>query len=244
MKKYFLLTATLFTVFTLKAQDNYYYQKLGLGFDLNSVRGYTNLNTQYDHAAFDVSFIYNYSQYLPIAAEFQAGRLSGGGPSPDQDPYGRSYTNNYKALIFHADIMAGAIIEYTDSGFLNFLRNFYIGSGFGFVFNNNKVQRTNIIAANGPLNYVFPGKNTSVNLDVPLRFGYEFKIFNAFDEPKMAVIIGYVHSFVYGEGLDGYDDPSPHFKNNAPDQYHQIVIGYRYFFGGSAFYHSYRPTFY
>lgn len=243
MKKYFLLTAALFTAFILKAQDNYYYQKLGLGFDLSSVEGYTKLKTQYGHAAADVSFLYNYSPYLHVAAEFQAGRLSGGGPTTDIDPYGRSYTNNYKALIFHADVMAGTIINYTDSGFLNFLKNFYIGSGFGFVFNNNKVQRTNIIAANGPLTYVFPGKNTSVNLDVPLRVGYEFKVFNTLDELKMAVVIGYIHSFVYGEGLDGYDDPSPHFKNNAPNQYRQIVIGYRYFLGSNAFNHTYRTKF-
>jgi len=244
LKKYFLLTAALCIAFTLNAQDNYYYQKLGLGFDLSSVRGYTNINTQYDHAAFDISLLYNYSPYIPIAVEFQAGRLSGGGPELYQDPYGRSYTNNYKALIFHADIAAGEALGYTDSDFLNFIRNFYVGTGFGFLYDDNKVQRTNIIPANGPLTYVFPGKNTSVNLDVPLRFGYEFKLFDAFGEPKMAIVIGYIHSFVYGEGLDGYNDPSPHFKNNSTDQYRQIMIGYRYFFGSSAFYHSYRTKFY
>ena len=123
------------------------------------------------------------------------------------------------------------MIDYSESGILNIVKNFYFGSGVGVVFNNNTVQRTNLYPINGSLDYVFPGSDNSVNLTVPLRFGYEFKFYNDFQEPYMAIDLGYVHNLVFGEGLDGYDDPSTKFKNNATNQYRQIVIGIKFNFG-------------
>ena len=83
----------------------------------------------------------------------------------------------------------------------------------------------------GPSTYVFPGSNSSVNFTIPLRFGYEFKLFNEYEEPYMTINIGYIHNLVFGEGLDGYDDPSNAFKNNATNQYSQIVVGVKFNFG-------------
>jgi len=99
------------------------------------------------------------------------------------------------------------------------------------VFNGNTVQRTNVVPENGSLSYVFPGNNSSINFIVPLRFGYEFKFYNDYEEPFMALDIGYIHNMVFGEGLDGYDDPSNKFKNNATNQYTQIVVGVKFNFG-------------
>ena len=113
-----------------------------------------------------------------------------------------------------------------------------MGSGIGLVRNNNTVQRTNVILANGPPTYVFPGSDQSTNYAVPLRFGYEFKIFDSYDEPGWAIDIGYVHNLVFGEGLDGYDDPTSKFKNNATNQYRQFTIGFKYFFGTTVSYNK------
>jgi len=47
-----------------------------------------------------------------------------------------------------------------------------------------------------------------------------------------------VHNIVFGEGLDGYDDPTSKFKNNATNQYRQFMIGFKYFFGTTVSYNK------
>ncbi|MGZ3776712.1 MAG: hypothetical protein ACXVI9_03735 [Mucilaginibacter sp.] len=237
MKKLILLFVFVFSVVLAKAQMGYNYKEFGIGLDINYARGYTNLNRQDEHIGANINFIYNYSPYIPVAAELQFGTLSGGGLIPSKDRYGRQYTNNYEAFLVHADFQLGEVIDYSQSDILNILKNFYFGSGVGFVFNNNTVQRTNIYYGEnglpyfGPSTYVFPGSDNSINMIVPLRFGYEFKLYNYYNEPYIAIDLGYVHNLVFGEGLDGYDDPSSKFKNNATNQYRQIQIGVKFYFG-------------
>jgi hypothetical protein len=148
------------------------------------------------------------------------------------------YTNHFEGLILHGDFQLGEVVDYTESYFMSAIKGFYIGSGGGIIFNSNTVQRTNVILSNGPSTYVFPGSNSSINLTIPLRIGYEFKLFNEYEEPWMAINIGYVHNLVFGEGLDGYDDPSSKFKNNATNQYRQIVVGVRFNFGNVTSYNK------
>lgn len=222
----------------LKAQSGYNYQQFAVGVDASYIRGYTNIPRQDNHLAASLNLIYNFNPYLPITAEIQKGTLSGGGLTVDKDKFGRKYTNNYFAFVLRADFQLGAGIDYEGSTFLGIIKNFYVGSGVGLVMNNNTVQRTNVIAANGPLTYVFPGSDKSTNFIVPLRAGYEFKIFDSYNEPLWAIDIGYVHNFVFGEGLDGYDDPTGKFKNNATNQYRQIFIGFKYNFGPAVSYNK------
>jgi len=209
----------------------YNYKEFGIGLDVFSEIGFTNVQKQYRHIGQSLNFVYNYSPYIPVTAELQFGHLSGGGLTPALDKYGRQYVNNYEGLVIHADFQLGEVIDYSQNDLLNILKNFYFGSGGGIIFNSNTVQRTNIYPWNGTTNYVFPGSNSSINLTVPLRFGYEFKLYNDFEEPYMTIDIGYTHNLVFGEGLDGYDDPSNKFKNNATNQYAQIVVGLKFNFG-------------
>ncbi len=238
MKKLILLFVFVFSVVLAKAQMGYNYKEFGIGLDVSYERGYTNIARQDNHIATSINFIYNYSPYIPVAAELQFGTLSGGGLTPAKDKYGRQFTNHYEAFILHADFQLGEVIDYSQNDLLNVIKNFYFGTGVGFVFNNNTVQRTNVYPQNGPLTYVFPGSDNSINMTVPLRFGYEFKLFNEYSEPYMAIDIGYVHSLVFGEGLDGYDDPSNVFKNNASNQYRQIVVGVKFNFGNITSYNK------
>jgi hypothetical protein len=226
-----------FSAIMVKAQLGYNYKEFGIGLDVCYERGYTNIRKQDYHIGQSLNFVYNYSPYLPIAAELQFGTLSGGGLIPKLDKFGRQYTNHFQGLILHADLQLGEFIDYSESYMNNILKGFYFGSGGGIIFNSNTVQRTNVyygengLPNNGPSTYVFPGSNSSINLTIPLRVGYEFKLFNYWEEPYMTINIGYVHNLVFGEGLDGYDDPSSKFKNNATNQYSQIVVGVRFNFG-------------
>jgi len=224
LKKYFLLISFLFAAALVKAQVDVNYTQYAIGAGVSYIRGYTNLNLQDNHFAENVNFTYYLTGYIPITAEIQKGTLSGG--SVVLDPYNRQYTNNYLAALVHGDFQAGQIID-QDDFFSNILKNFYLGIGVGVVSDNDKVQRT---AITDPT-YVFPGKDQSLNLMVPLRGGYEFKIMNDFGEPFIRISISYEHNIVFGQGLDGYADPPGHFKNNNYDQYRQISFGIKFDFG-------------
>ncbi|ASU32431.1 porin family protein [Mucilaginibacter xinganensis] len=236
MKKYILFFVIVIAAIGVKAQAGYNYYEFGVGGGASYERGYTNIPRQDNNIGFNLNLTYNYNPYLPIELEIQKGQLSGGGLTVALDRYGRKFTNNFLALYLHADIQLGSFIDYEHDWFLNAVKGFYVGSGVGFVRNNNTVQRTNVILANGPTTYIFPGSDQSTNISVPLRVGYEFKIFDSYQQPAWAIDIGYVHNIVFGEGLDGYDDPSSKFKNNATNQYRQFTIGFKYFFGNTVSY--------
>jgi hypothetical protein len=228
VKKYILFLIVVFAAGTVKAQSGYTFQNFGVGVDASYIKGYTNVQAQYSHPAFDLNFIYQATPYLPIAVEFQTGQLSGGSNTdPSIDKYLRQYTNNYKAFLIRADYQLGNDLDYTYDGFLQIIKNAFIGTGLGFIMNSNTVQRTDV---HNP-SYVFPGTDNAISPVIPIRVGYEFKIYNYYNVPNMAIDIGYIHSFAFGEGLDGYNDPSNKFKNNAPDEYRQFFIGFKFYFG-------------
>jgi hypothetical protein len=242
LKKYFLLFVLVSVTMMAKAQSGFNYYEWGAGFGASYGRGFDDLVRQVWHPGGSLNLTYNYSPFVPMSVELQFGTLEGGGRTPDKDEFGRYSKNNYKALVFHADLQMGEIIDYDGNFFLDRIKNFYIGAGIGAISNNvggnngNNIQRTNLYLKNGPLDYVFPGKNKSVNLMVPLRFGYEFKIYDDYDQVGYTITLGYQHAYTFGEGLDGYDDNTQKFKNNAPDQFSMFTIGFKYNFGNTVSY--------
>ena len=222
-----------------KAQSGFNYYEWGAGFGASYGRGFDDLVKQVWHPGGSLNLTYNYSPYVPMSLELQFGTLEGGGRTRDKDEFGRYSKNSYKALVLHADLQMGEIIDYDDSFFLNRIKNFYIGTGIGAISNSmsgKNIQRTNLYPENGPYDYVFPGKNKSVNLMVPLRLGYEFKIYDDYDQVGYTITLGYQHAYTFGEGLDGYNDNSQKFKNNAPDQFAMFTIGFKYNFGNTVSY--------
>ena len=197
----------------------------GVGANVSAVYPYVDLAIGKNSVAFNLTGYYNLSPYIPIGLEFQAGTLSGG--SRTLDPHKREFTNSYKALILHADLYVGQLIEYDYSTFNRIIKDFYVGAGIGLINNN----MTDIARVQDGTGYVFPGVDKSTNLMVPIRIGYEFRINNTFGEQFMGVNIGYITNVTWGEGLDGYADPPSQFKNNSPDMYRQIVIGVKFNFG-------------
>lgn len=230
LKKITFLLFLVLCTHVLKAQSGYNYAPYGIAVEVSSVREYTDFKHYSNALAYSISSVYNYSPYLPIGSELQFGTLSGGSnTNKAYDAYGRQSTNSYKALLLHADIQAGEILNYGDSFFLNVIKNFYVGTGFGFIYNDMTfIQRKDPY---NPAYGNFPGKDKGVNFILPLRVGYEIKIFNNYDEPAYSINIGYRHNIDFGEGLDGYNDNPAIFKNNAKDQYRQISIGFKVNFG-------------
>jgi hypothetical protein len=241
LKKFILFFVFALASVMAKAQGGYNYYEFGVGGGVGYGRAYADTKTQNYHPIYNLNVVYNYGPFLPIGLEFQFGSLSGGGRTVDKDQFGRIYKNNYKALILHADLQMGDIIDYSDNSFLNAVKNFYLGTGFGAVDNHmTDIQRTNLYPQNGDIGSTngFQGKDNGINLVIPLRIGYEFKIFDSYDQPAYGIILGYEHNYTFGEGLDGYNDPPQIFKNNAPDQYAHFTLGFRYNFGNTASYNK------
>ncbi|TSD64872.1 hypothetical protein FFF34_013315 [Inquilinus sp. KBS0705] len=232
MRKYFLLILIIISSVKLKAQDSYNYAAYGIGFGASYARPFADLKRNYDDRIYNVNLNYYYSPYLPITLEIQAGHLRGGGNTIAEDIATRRFNNNFKAVLLHANIQLGELIDYEGDFFMNVVKNFYLGSGFGFMINKVDANRYSVIDPT----YRFPGKDNSFNMVIPIRFGYEFKIYNSYDEPNIRLDIGYQHNMTFGEGLDGYNDGAVSFKNNALDQYRQITIGIKFNFGGESSY--------
>jgi len=168
---------------------------------------------------------------MPFAFEAQSGKLSGGNDLTD--PSHRYFVNNYLGFNIHGDLQLGEIMDYQDNFFMERLKGLYMGLGVGMIFNNiTSIRR---YALDDPT-YFYPGKDHSISPLVPIRFGYEFKVFNSNDEPFMAIDLGYTHYLTFAEGLDGYNDPSSKFKNNSQDMFRSITIGVKINFGNSVSY--------
>ncbi|QEM13826.1 hypothetical protein [Mucilaginibacter rubeus] len=241
MKKYFLLFVLVCATVMAKAQSGYNYYEWGFGGGVNYARGFDDLKKQVWHPGGTLNLTYNYSPYVPIALDFHFGTLEGGGLTPAQDEFGRKSKNNFLALALRADMQMGEIIDYENSGFLNVVKNFYVGAGIGAIKNKMAfVQRSNPpgYENHGPVGDPegFQGKDKSINLMIPLRLGYEFKIYDDYDQVGYTITLGVQHSYTFGEGLDGYNDNPQKYKNNAPDQFVQYSIGFKYNFGNTVSY--------
>lgn len=234
MRKYILIAVIVFLAFSAKAQGGYNYNQFGFGISASAVRPFADLRKNYTDYSLAANLTYYYNPYVPIVVEFQTGKLRGGGDAVSDDKDTRKFNNNFKAFLLYINYGLGDAIDYDRSAFLSFVKNFYGGIGVGFIFNNVKVNRNSLLQSD----YVFPGKDKSVNFTVPLRIGYEIKIYDDLRYPKFGIDFGYQHNITFGEGLDGYADPTSKFKNNSPDQYRQFTIGLKYNFGSESSYYK------
>jgi hypothetical protein len=234
LNRFSLLFILALISFISNGQGSYNYSRFGVGLYASYNRPYADLKKANDGKTIALAGYYNLSPYIPLGLEVQAGGLSGGDINTDRDK--RQYDNHYKAVLLRGDFGLGEILNYDQSSFMRVIKDFYVGTGVGVISNKMAfVQRTNLTdTSQEPKgSYTFPGQSSSLNLIVPLRVGYEFKIYDNYDEPFMGINIGYIHNITWGEGLDGYADPRTGFKNNSPDQYRQIVVGVKFNFGST-----------
>ncbi|HWZ15488.1 MAG TPA: hypothetical protein VNW95_09645 [Mucilaginibacter sp.] len=231
MKKIILFFITIISVLICKAQDEER-PRFAIGTEAAYGRGFTNLNTQYDRPAFNLSLIYNHKPHFSWVAELQSGELSGGGLKPSEDISGRVYNNFYLAFNLHADFRLEGMINTDGQLFnkdghtlLNFIKNFYFGAGAGFIANNVSVQRYSIYVPT----YRFGGSDHSINPTIAVRIGHELKIYDAVNDVRYAIDIGYTHNIVFNSGLDGYNDPHSIFQHSTIGQYRQFIIGVKHY---------------
>ena len=162
---------------------------------------------------------YGDAAYYPVSGfdiniEAQTGLLSG---IPLNKKNSKSFNNKYTAGLINIEFQARAGISPDINGFLDFVRNIYVGTGYGII--NGNI--TNIsITRPYPVAYV---KNT-LHM-VPLKLGYELNLVkNSFDEPVLKLDGCLNFNYVKGQGLDGYYD-----KLAAPYSFYSYSsLGVRY----------------
>lgn len=227
MKRFILTIGTCLICFMVKAQTGYNYAQYdaGLGIALN--QAYTDAETITKTPALLLNVTYNHTPFLNYIAELQLGRLAGG--DSVNTISGRQFKNNYTAATFRAQIQAGEFIDYADNKVYNALKNIYLSSGLGVIYNNMvEINRISRIP-----NFVSTGRNTSTEFFIPIKAGYEFKVFNSYNEPTIKIDLGYQYNYVLGDQLDGIK------AGSRKDVYTQLVLGVKFAIGG---YTSYRKS--
>ncbi|WP_214072177.1 hypothetical protein [Mucilaginibacter sp. dw_454] len=210
---------------TVKAQMGYDYAQydLGLGLDMN--KAYTDAQTIKSTRSGHLTFNYNATPFVNYIIEFQTGTLQGGDSLHTTS--GRQFTNSYNAVMFKGQLQMGELIDYSQSNMANAFKNLYVSSGIGFVVNHiTDINRASIKT---------PGFYTSGSLNsnqilIPARIGYEFKVFNKYDQPGFKIDLGYQYNFIMGDGLDGFT------AGTQKDSYSQLSIGLKFSVGGIASY--------
>jgi hypothetical protein len=205
-----------------KAQSSFYQPfSIGTGFAVTQAAVVEKTLTTAN--AVESTFGYYFTPFTSATLEMQIGQLTGG--DAVKDASGKQFINTYVAAITHADVQLGEFIDYEHSSFLNGLKNIHLGTGIGVLLNNiTAIATANPTDSANPYTY----KPNSINLLIPARIGYEFKIYNRFDEPGFRVDLNYSLNTAFGDRLDGY---SSVFSKSKIAFYNYVSVGLKFCFG-------------
>ena len=220
IRKLLLTFGICLTVLLAKAQLGYNYAQYDLGVSAALNYAYTDAETVKGTPAVHLHFTYNQTPFLNHIAEVQVGRLAGGNSLLTLS--GRQFKNNYTAVSFRTQIQLGEFLNYERSVVFNALKNVYTSGGIGVIYNNmSEINRQSLYIPD----YTSSGRDKSTEFFVPLKAGYEFKIFNSYDEPSVKIDLGYQYNLMLGDQLDGIK------SGTRKDVYSQFVVGVKFAIG-------------
>jgi len=208
------------TALVSKAQIGYNYAQWDIGVAGGYDKVYGDAQTIVGTASAHFSLNYNSSPFVNYVFEVQTGQLKGG--NAIKDTTGRQFANTFTAFMFRAQVQAGELIDYSQSSFANGIKNLYISTGVGYIVNHLTTNRYSYKIPD----FYTPGTDNSNEILIPVRIGYEFKIFNEYNEPSFKIDLGYQYNFVLGDELDGFK------AGKANDAYSQYTIGVKFAIGG------------
>ena len=220
LKKLVLICLICLGTFTAKAQLGYEYSEYDLGFagGINTVVG--DAETKTNSKSAHINFNYNPSPFINYVLEAQTGDLKGGDALTTES--GRQFTNNYVAVFLRGQVQAGEFMDYSRSRLKNALKNFYLSTGVGFIVNKmTYINRESVLTPG----YTTDGLNNSNGIIIPARIGYEFKIFNSYNQPLVKIDLGYQMNFALDDNLDGFT------AGNLNDKFSQITLGVKFSIG-------------
>lgn len=206
------------------AQSNFYKMTIGAGAGIT--QSFADVaKHDYGLAAYG-AFDYYFTPFLSLGLEGQMGEINGG--DVYTDPNSRQFINQYKTFTLNGKVYMGSLIDYQRSGFSNAIKGLYAGAGVGVVMNKMRFIVREKPDGSG---YIFPGKDSSKDLLVPLNLGIAFNFMDRYGYYKYSLNFNYQANITLGEGLDGYDDSPLRFKSGSPDVYTYFSVGLKYHFG-------------
>jgi len=195
LTKLYLFVFLLFVFSGASAQTRY--QQFTTGGGAAVATAYAGAGVPQTNAAFYAGIGYYPYPVFNIELEGQSGTLSGVSMPGAKNL--KNFNNNYKAVILDANLYLGVFFDAQKNGFLNVIKNFYGGIGYGVIAGSiNNVE----IPITGNINHV----NNTLKM-IPFKGGYEYDILrNKYNEPLLKIDVSATLNYVMGHGLDGYYD--------------------------------------
>jgi len=210
------------TSFIAKAQLGYNFAQYEVGTAVGLNKVYGDAETVTTTQSIHFNFTYNPTPFTNFVFEAQLGKLRGG--DSVQTKSGRYFNNDFAAFILRGQLQLGEIMDYSHSPFKNALKNLYVSAGLGFVRNNiTQISRTSEKVPG----YFTNGEDKSHEPFLPLRIGYEFKLFNRYSQPSAKIDLAYGYNYIFGDGLDGFT------AGSKKDVYSQITLGVKFAIGSA-----------
>jgi hypothetical protein len=208
------------SAFIAKAQLGYNYAQYDIGTSVAFNTVFGDVLPQKATPSINFNFTFNQTPFVNYVLEVQLGKLTGG--DSVNTSTGRYFNNDFYAFVFRGQLQFGEFIDYSSSQFYNALKNFYVSAGVGYV-RNHITQISRYALQTG---IYTGGEDKSQEPFIPARIGYEFKLYNKFQQPSVRIDIGYEANFIFGDNLDGY---STGMHN---DIYTQFTLGVKFALGG------------
>jgi hypothetical protein len=119
---------------------------------------------------------------------------------------------------------------FTQAPVLKPFRNVYFAAGAGIIQNQLTDIRRSLITQEGRI-YIFPGTSRSIGAALPFTAGFHIHFHDFWGYRRITAGISYRLTVATGEGLDGYNDPPPVFRNRHSDMFGVLCAGIAYHFG-------------
>jgi len=204
----------LFFIFS-EASAQLQYQQIALGGGAGAAMAYAGAAKPQTNAAFYADICYYPVPVFNIGIEGQEGTLSGISLLNSRNH--KNFSNSYKAVAVDANLYLGVFFKDQDDGFINVIKNFYGGIGFGVI--ANSVNNVNLLNAT-----LMDHVNNTLKM-IPFKGGYEYNILtNRAGEPVLKADVSLTLNYVVGKGLDGYYDNYA----NTTSFYTFYAIGLKY----------------
>ncbi len=215
MNKILIVLFFLGTPYLLKAQTRY--QQITLGGGLGAATAYAGESVPETEAAFYADVAYYPVPEVFFDAQAQFGSL--GGKATTGSLNQKAFANRYQSAMITGQLFLGVFYPAGDNSFLNFIRNFYGGTGYGVMANN--VRYTDLSDPK------VIDQTTNTLRFVPINGGYEFNwLKNRFNEPVLKVNISSSFYYIMGKGLDGYTSANSYANSFSFYTYYSIGLKY------------------
>jgi hypothetical protein len=216
-KATFLTLIICFSVLVSKAQVGAEFAQFDVGVSAGINQFYGDVSTKKSTQGYSFNIDFNQTPFVNYILEGQFGKLSGGSVN---DQLGRQFSTDYQYYAFRAQLQLGEVIDYSESDFANSMKNLYVGAGVGIIY--GKVTSINRFSKSG---FYTPGEDKSNQTFLPIRVGYEFKIFNQYLQPNIKIDIGYQYNYIFGDEIDGFK------SGHLNDSFSQFNIGVKFSIG-------------